>query len=189
MYRAVTLYCIENNVDLNIHSQVEQALANISLYIPPADEKTFAIHLNDRDVTDLIRSMEVSNSVSEVAAISVVRKYLVAQQQRAGSNGGIVMDGRDIGTVVFPQADLKIYVDSDISVRAMRRYLELKEKGNNVSLDEVTTNLKHRDHIDSSRDDSPLTKAKDAYIIDNTNLSREQQLKIALDLAHQKLQS
>jgi len=186
MYRAVTLYCIEHQVDLHDPHQVNQALKDITLYIPPADEKTFAIHLNDRDVTDLIRSMEVSSQVSEVAAISAVRKYLVAQQQLAGDSGGIVMDGRDIGTVVFPHAQLKIYVDSDISVRAQRRYHELKAKGSEVTLEAVRDNLQHRDHIDSSRADSPLTKAEDAHTIDNTHLTRDQQLALALQLAREK---
>jgi len=187
MYRAVTLYCLENRIDISNISQVKQALQSITLYIPPANDKTFAIHLNDRDVTDLIRSMEVSNSVSEVAAISEVRTFLVALQQQAGASGGIVMDGRDIGTVVFPKAELKLYVDSPLSIRAKRRYNELVRKGLDVTLDDVTHNLMHRDHIDSNRADSPLKKAKDAFIIDNTNLNRSDQLKLAVKLTQEKL--
>ena len=183
MYRAVTLYCINHNINVNDSTQVEAALNHINLHIPPALSKTFAIHLNDSDVTDLIRSMEVSAVVSEIAAISAVRSFLVAQQQAAGKLGGIVMDGRDIGTVVFPNAELKLFVESDIETRVDRRHRELTKKGNNTSRSEVKQNLIHRDNIDSTREDSPLHRASDAHILNNTHLSRSEQLEAAIELA------
>jgi cytidylate kinase len=184
MYRAVTLYCINHNIDVHNAAQVEAALDHINLHIPPALSKTFAIHLNDRDVTDLIRSMEVSAVVSEIAAISAVRAFLVAQQQSAGKYGGIVMDGRDIGTVVFPNAELKIFVESDIETRIDRRHQELIKKGSNTSRLDVKQNLLHRDNIDSTRKDSPLLKASDAHTLNNTSLTRAQQLDAAIQLVH-----
>lgn len=187
MYRAVTLYCINHQIDVTDIQAVTAALSDINLYVPPANQKTFAIHLNDTDVTHLIRSMEVSSLVSEVAAISSVRSFLVAQQQSAGTDGGIVMDGRDIGSVVFPDAELKLFVESNIETRAMRRYQELLAKGSNTTMTDVKENLQHRDHIDSTRSDSPLMKADDAYILDNTDLSREEQLALALKLAKEKI--
>lgn len=183
MYRAVALHCLNNHIDISNTDSVTEALANIHLIIPPAKQKSFSILLNNLDVTEMIRSMEVSSIVSEIAAISTVRTFLVAQQRLAGKDGGIVMDGRDIGSVVFPDAELKIYVESNLEIRVERRYQELKKKGSTNSIDEVRSNLSHRDYIDSHRADSPLIRAKDAYILDNTNLNREEQLSIALQLA------
>ncbi len=179
MYRAVTLYFQQHSVDITNPHAVSEALENIEIIIPPARE-SFEIFLNGMDVSELIRSLEVSQLVSEVAAISPVRRYLVYQQQQAGKDGGIVMDGRDIGTVVFPNAELKIFVDSDIETRVLRRFQEIQLKSSAVTKDEVRANLKHRDHIDSTREDSPLQIADGARILNNTSMSRQEQLEEVL---------
>ena len=144
--------------------------------------------LNGRDVEDEIRKMRVSDRVSEVATISLVRKKMVRLQQEMGSEKGIVMDGRDIGTVVFPNAELKIFVTAHPDIRAQRRYKELIEKGLEVNLAEIKSNLQKRDHIDSTRDDSPLKQAKDAIILDNSYMTQEEQLKTAIELVSQRVQ-
>ena len=133
--------------------------------------------------------MAIANLVSEVAALKEVRKFAVAQQQALGEEKAIVMDGRDIGTTVFPKAELKIYLTADEHIRAMRRYDEMKRTNPNISLDEVVENLKHRDLIDSTRDVSPLRKAKDAVILDNTALTMEQQLEISYQWAMERMQA
>lgn len=186
MYRAVTLYFLQHNINYFIEQEVSNALCNISIVIPPSDEG-FKLLLNNMDVSDLIRSLEVSSKVSEVAAISAVRTFLVTQQRMAGAEGGIVMDGRDIGTVVFPNADLKIFVDSDLDIRVDRRFKEMQLKDESITVDVVKENLAHRDHIDSTREDSPLRKAEDARILDNSNLSRESQLAIAYAWARETI--
>lgn len=178
MYRAVALYFLQHNVNYYLDSEVDYALHQISIGIPPSDQG-FKILLNDMDITDLIRSLEVSKIVSEVAAISSVRTFLVKQQRLAGVDGCIVMDGRDIGTVVFPDAELKIFVDSDMDTRVTRRFKEMQAKDSSITQEDVRENLSHRDHIDSTREDSPLRKADDAKILDNTHLTRESQLDLA----------
>lgn len=182
MYRAITLFFVRNNIDISNHLSVEQALKNISLQFEYNTLKgTSDILLNGENVEEQIREMSISNKVSEVAAIEAVRVFGVQQQQLMGEQKGIVMDGRDIGTTVFPNAELKIFVTSSIDVRVQRRYLELKNKQPNISLDEVKENLLMRDHIDSTREISPLRQAADAIILDNSNLTREEQLQIALN--------
>lgn len=185
MYRAVTLYFIENQVDINNHAAVSEALKHIKLHFV-ADENGNRIHLNGRDVSEEIRKMQVANLVSPVAVISEVRREMVRQQQAIGEYKGVVMDGRDIGTVVFPNAELKIFLTADVDERARRRFEELTAKGQHVNFEEVKRNLAERDHIDSTRADSPLRQAEDAVVIDNTHLNHEQQLELALDLVRER---
>jgi cytidylate kinase len=183
MYRAITLYFLDHHIELSDNVQIAQALEQIVLTF--IDNK---ISLNGEPVDEQIRSMAIANLVSEVAALKEVRKFAVAQQQALGEEKAIVMDGRDIGTTVFPKAELKIYLTADEHIRAMRRYDEMKRTNPNISLDEVVENLKHRDLIDSTRDVSPLRKAKDAVILDNTALTMEQQLEISYQWAIERMQ-
>lgn len=182
MYRAITLYFLDHHIELSDNVQIAQALEQIVLTF--IDNK---ISLNGEPVDEQIRSMAIANLVSEVAALKEVRKFAVAQQQALGEEKAIVMDGRDIGTTVFPKAELKIYLTADEHIRAMRRYDEMKRTNPNISLDEVVENLKHRDLIDSTRDVSPLRKAKDAVILDNTALTMEQQLEISYQWAMERM--
>lgn len=179
MYRAVTLYILRNNVDLEDTKAINKALENIHIDFIPNTEKT-QILLNGDDISDEIRQMEVSEKVSEVSTIKEVRRAMVAQQQQLGARRDIVMDGRDIGTTVFPDADLKIFMTADPLVRANRRFAELTAKGEQVTLDEIIENLAHRDHIDSTREESPLRQAEDAIVLDNSNLTQDQQLEFVL---------
>lgn len=179
MYRAVTLYFLRNNIDFNDKASVLHALENIHIDLIPNLNKT-QIMLNNEDVSDEIRQMEVSSKVSEVSTIKEVRHAMVAQQQKLGSRRDIVMDGRDIGTTVFPDADLKIFMTASPSVRAERRFAELTAKGEFVTMEEIQKNLAHRDHIDSTREESPLRQADDALVLDNSDLTQEEQLKFVL---------
>jgi len=180
MYRAVALYFLRHNIDLKNQEQVAEALKNIHLNFHSRDYQTH-ITLNDEEVSDEIRQMPVSESVSSVSAIREVRKEMVKQQQRMGRSKSIVMDGRDIGTAVFPDAPVKIFMTADPKVRAERRYKELLPKNPDITLEEVFENLAHRDYQDTTRTESPLVRADDAIILDNTNLTPEQQLQFALD--------
>lgn len=184
MYRAVTLYLLAQGIDYNDLAAVESALQHIEIHFERIDgqNKTF---LNGQDVEHDIREMFVSEHVSPVSTISVVRRAMVRQQQLMGKRRGIVADGRDIGTVVFPDAELKIFLTADPDVRTSRRHLELAAKGIDAEWEEIRHNLLERDRIDSSRADSPLKKADDAIVIDNTLLSEEEQLEKALDLVGQ----
>lgn len=188
MYRAITLYFLRTNVDWSDKSEVDNALQNITLdfQFNPKTEQS-EILLNGENVEYIIRDLVVAEKVSDVAAIKEVREFAVAQQQKMGEGKGIVMDGRDIGTTVFPNAELKIFMTADNAIRVERRFKELYEKNPNITLDEVKTNLEMRDYIDSNREFSPLRKADDALIIDNTNLTIPQQLKIALDFAEARI--
>ena len=181
MYRAVTLYFLENNINYEDLSAVEAALAHISIHFERLHGQNHTF-LNDRDVETEIRSMQVSEHVSPVSAISMVRKAMVKQQKDFGKRRNIVADGRDIGTVVFPDADLKIFLIADADVRTSRRHLELASKGIDAEWDDILKNLMERDRIDSTRADSPLRQAEDAIVLDNTLLSEEEQLKKALAL-------
>ena len=180
MYRAVTLYFLRENINLHDHAAVEQALKNIHLNFNSRDYQSH-ITLNDEEVSEEIRQMPVSDNVSAVAAIREVRHEMVRQQQRMGRSKNIVMDGRDIGTTVFPDAQLKIFMTADPNVRAERRYKELVVKDPNITLEDVFENIAHRDYQDTTREESPLVRAKDAIILDNTNLSPDEQLQFALD--------
>lgn len=180
MYRAVTLYFLRNQIDLQNHGQIAEALKNIHLNFHSRDYQTH-ITLNDEEVSEEIRLMPVSENVSTVAAIHEVRLEMVKQQQRMGKSKNIVMDGRDIGTVVFPDAQVKLFMTADPKIRAERRYKELAPKNPDITLEEVFENLAHRDYQDTTREESPLTRADDAIILDNTELSPEEQLDFALE--------
>lgn len=186
MYRAVTLYFLEHDIDYNDPEKVAAALQEIEIHFERIDgqNRTF---LNGRDVERDIREMRVSEHVSPVSTISAVRRDMVKQQQAIGRRRAIVADGRDIGTVVFPDAELKIFLVADSDVRTSRRHLELAAKGIDADWEEIHRNLLERDRIDSSRADSPLREAEDSIVIDNTLLSEEQQLEKALALANQKI--
>jgi cytidylate kinase len=188
MYRAITLYFLRNHVDWTDKKEVRKALEEIVLefHFKPKSESS-EMYLNDENVEYVIRDLVIAEKVSDVAAIKEVREYAVAQQQNMGKKKGIVMDGRDIGTVVFPKAELKIFMTADNAVRVERRFKELYEKNPNVTIEEVKNNLEMRDYIDSHREASPLRQAEDAQVLDNTKLSEEQQLKIALDWAMTKI--
>lgn len=186
MYRAVTYYFLTNGIDINDHGQVQKALENINIRFKRVSDGSNATYLNGENVEFDIRKMEVSSRVSEVAAIPEVRKKLVEQQREMGVDKGIIMDGRDIGTVVFPHAELKIFLTADVDVRVDRRYRELLEKKLDITKEAVKENLEKRDLIDSTRDDSPLRQAEDAILIDNSHLSPEQQLERSLALALEK---
>lgn len=181
MYRAVTLYLIENEVDFQDINALKQALENIEIEIKSQGEENH-FFLNGKDVSEAIREMYVSEKVSEVSALPEVRETLVRQQQKMGAEGKVVMDGRDIGTVVFPDAHLKIFMTASPEVRAQRRYEELRGKGEEVTLEEVRQNLNHRDRIDTTRTVSPLKQAEDAVLLDNSHLNREEQLDFVLKL-------
>ncbi|HWD87694.1 MAG TPA: (d)CMP kinase [Mucilaginibacter sp.] len=180
MYRAVTLYFLRQNIDLKDHKQIGEALKNIHLNFHSRDYQTH-ITLNDEEVSDEIRQMPVSDNVSNVAALKEVRHEMVKQQQRMGRSKNIVMDGRDIGTTVFPNAQLKIFMTADPKVRAERRFKELRPKNPNITLEEVFENIAHRDFQDTTREESPLVRAKDALVLDNTNMTPDEQLQFALD--------
>ncbi|WP_205600366.1 MULTISPECIES: (d)CMP kinase [Sphingobacterium] len=181
MYRAVTLYFLRNTIDYTDHDAVVTALEDIHIDFVPNTDKV-QIFLNNEDVSEDIRKMEISDNVSEVSAIKEVRQAMVSQQQKLGQKRNIVMDGRDIGTTVFPDADLKIFMTADPNVRAERRYAELTAKGEQVTMEEVKANLAHRDHIDSTRTESPLRQAEDAVVLDNSDLNQSQQLEFVVDL-------
>jgi cytidylate kinase len=193
MYRAVTLYAMQNQlIETNFFnkSQLITCLKDIDITFKFNKKSGLAeVYLNGQNVEKEIRTLEVSQYVSYVSEISEVRQFLVKQQQLFGINKGVVMDGRDIGTVVFPDAELKIFMTANINTRAMRRYEELKVKGETISYDDVLENVKSRDNIDSSREDSPLTKAVDAIEIDNSILTVEEQFQKILKLAKDKIAS
>ncbi|MBY0480908.1 MAG: (d)CMP kinase [Chitinophagaceae bacterium] len=184
MYRAITLYFLRQHIDWNKSKEVIAALKEISLDFQYNEQSGKSdMYLNDEDVEALIRDMLVSEHVSEVAAIKEVREFAVAQQQLMGKKKGIVMDGRDIGTTVFPKAELKIFVVADAAVRVERRFKEMFEKNQSVTIEEVKANLEMRDYIDSHREFSPLRKADDAIELDNSLLTREEQLDVVLNWA------
>jgi cytidylate kinase len=185
MYRAVTLYLMRQQIDWEVEAEVKVALELIQIDFARHGGKLRTL-LNGEDVESAIRSMEVSANVSPVAAVSSVRRFLVAQQQRMGQAKGIVMDGRDIGTVVFPQAELKIFLTADAQERTRRRHAELEAKGQPTPWAEVEHNLSERDRIDSSRADSPLRQAQDAVVVDNTNLRPNEQLAMVAALARER---
>lgn len=184
MYRAVTLYFIRHGIDLADKPAILQALSQIKIHFKYAEQGNCTF-LNGENVENDIRQMSVSERVSQVAAISEVRRDMVRQQQMMGKAKGIVMDGRDIGTVVFPDAALKIFLTADVQERARRRYKELLEKGQSIDFEAVKHNLMERDRIDSTREDSPLRQAEDAIVIDNTSLTEKEQLEKVLSLVQE----
>ena len=189
MYRAVTLYAMENdfiNPESFDKEKLISSLSDIKLnFVFNADLGFAEMFLNDKNVENEIRSMEVSGNVSRVAEVSQVRAKLVEQQQEMGKNKGIVMDGRDIGTVVFPDAELKIFMTASAETRAQRRFDELQTKGDVVTFEDVLKNVQERDYIDTHRDDSPLVMADDAIEIDNSYLTREEQFTAVLELVEE----
>ena len=181
MYRAVSLFFLDNNVEID-HSKDYSELLHNEVHLEFTYENgQRVLLLNSKNVEYDIRSPRVASVVSEVAANSSVRQFLVKQQRALGQKGKVIMDGRDIGTVVFPDADLKFFVTADVDIRAQRRFDELIAKGLNTTLDQVKENLTKRDHIDSTREDSPLVKAVDAIEIDTSNHTRSSQMKEALE--------
>ena len=186
MYRAVTLYFLRNEVDIKDGEAVRLALENIEISFQNIEGKNTTF-LNGEHVEEEIRKMYVSEFVSPVATVSAVRTAMVKLQKAMGDKKGIVMDGRDIGTVVFPNAELKIFVTAEPDVRANRRLKELEGKGQVVDFEEVKRNLTERDYIDSNREDSPLRQAEDAVVLDNTELTREAQLEMAVEWARETI--
>lgn len=188
MYRAITLYFLRNHINWLDKGQVNTALAHIKVAFKFNDKtQQSEIYLNEENVEYVIRDLVIAEKVSEIATIKEVRTFAVAQQQKMGKQKGIVMDGRDIGTTVFPDAELKFFMNADIAVRVERRYMEMFEKNPNTSIDDVKTNLEMRDYIDSNREISPLRKAVDAVELDNTSITVEEQLEIALQVAKEKI--
>lgn len=187
MYRAITLYFLRNHVDWTDKKEVTSALKEISLeFIFNEKSQQSEMYLNDENVEYVIRDLVVAEKVSDVAAIKEVREAAVAQQQRLSKGLGVVMDGRDIGTVVFPNADLKIFMTADNAVRVERRYKELYEKNPNITIEEVKANLEMRDYIDSHREISPLKKADDALVLDNTHCTEKEQFQKAMKWAKER---
>ncbi len=181
MYRAVTLYFLRNNININDSDAVSEALNHIELNFHSRDYESH-ISLNGEEVSEEIRLMPVSEYVSEVSANKSVRVEMVRQQQRMGQSKNIVMDGRDIGTAVFVDAQIKLFMTADPKIRAERRFNELQSKGNNeVTLEEVFENIAHRDFADTTRKESPLVRAGDAIILDNTDLTETEQLDFAIE--------
>lgn len=191
MYRAVTLYALRNGLiqdDKLNKEELVKALSEISINFEWNEEKKdFQVALNGEIVEPAIRKMEVARNVSPVAAISEVRRFLVDQQKEMARQKGVVMDGRDIATVVMPDAELKMFVTASEEVRIQRRYAELTARGLELTREEVAENLRKRDHIDSTREDSPLIQADDALLLDNSHLEREEQLEMALGWVKEKL--
>jgi cytidylate kinase len=189
MYRAITLYFLRNNIVFN-DTAANEALHAIELRFKfnSASQKS-DMYLNGENVEQEIRTMQVSQKVSEVASIPAVRTFAVAQQQAMGMDKGIVMDGRDIGTVVFPNAELKLFVTADPAIRLERRYQELLQTNPSILKEEVAANLQQRDLMDSTRAHSPLKQAEDALVLDNTNFNREQQFELAMQWAMEKIKS
>lgn len=188
MYRAVTLYLMNHNVDVLNENAVESVLGSIALeFKQSVSNDRYEIHLNGENVDAEIRELRVASKVSEVAKISSVRRKLVEMQQTIGAQKGVVMDGRDIGTVVFPNAELKIFMTASPEVRAERRYNEMIAAGKAVLLEDVRQNLMDRDRIDSSRDDSPLTMNDSYHILDNSNLNRDEQFNLAMSWVQELL--
>jgi len=187
MYRAVTLYAMRNgwinDTDVNVPELIKH-LSSIHINFEYNPEKASNdVILNGENVEQKIRTMQVSENVSSIAKIDEVRKKLVDIQKKLGEEKGIVMDGRDIGSVVFPDAELKIFMTATSDIRATRRYDELKNKGEDISFEEVLKNVKHRDYIDSNRENSPLIEAEDAIKIDNSEMSQQEQFETILELA------
>ena len=189
MYRAITLFAIRKNFNENTFQEIIPLLNEINLSFQKTKNGSSSIHLNGENVEEEIRRKPVANAVSRIAEIKEVRKKLVIEQRKFGKNGGIVMDGRDIGSVVFPNAELKLFITADVDIRTNRRYLEMIQKGVSLSKEEVKKNLVERDHIDSTREESPLVKVKEAVEINNSNLSKKEQLNLVLKIIEKTISS
>lgn len=187
MYRGVTYLLIDAGVDPKEQERVQHVLDRLDLHFEANEDGTAHLHNGERDLEPFLRTMQVNNLVSEVSAIPEVRTRLVRQQQELGREGGIVMDGRDIGTVVFPNAELKLFLAAEVNVRAERRKRELEGKGISATLDEIIRNFNERDKLDSKREASPLKKAEDALEIDTSFLTFEEQINRVITLAEEKI--
>jgi cytidylate kinase len=191
MYRAVALYCFNKGLISNEHIKKEeiiQSLTEIEIHFEKNEEtKKLDVFLNNLNIENKIRTLEISELVSKIASIKEVRQKLVAEQQKMGIKGGVVMDGRDIGSVVFPSAELKFFVTASPEIRSERRFLELKLTEPGITKEEVKKNLEERDHLDSTRAESPLIQVDDAILIDNSNLNQEEQLELALKYVQERL--
>ena len=191
MYRAVAFYCLQKGFISNQHLNKEEivnSLNEIEIHFEKNDvTKKLDVFLNDLNIESKIRTLEISELVSKIASIKEVRQKLVAEQQKMGIKGGVVMDGRDIGSVVFPSAELKFFVTASPEIRTERRFLELKPTEPEITKEEVKKNLVERDHLDSTRAESPLIQVDDAILIDNSNLNQEEQLELALKYVQERL--
>ena len=191
MYRAVAYYCLQKGFISNQHLNKEEivnSLNEIEIHFEKNDvTKKLDVFLNDLNIESKIRTLEISELVSKIASIKEVRQKLVAEQQKMGIKGGVVMDGRDIGSVVFPSAELKFFVTASPEIRTERRFLELKPTEPEITKEEVKKNLAERDHLDSTRAESPLIQVEDAIVIDNSNLNQEEQLELALKYVQERL--
>ena len=191
MYRAVALYAMQHNIISKTHFDIDKLIGSLKLidlkFKKEAAWNKAHIFLNGKDVENEIRNLEVSEFVSPIATIHEVRVKLVAQQQEMGLEKGVVMDGRDIGTVVFPKAELKLFMNTSAEIRAERRYKELLERGDKVAYNDVLKNIQERDHMDTNRKDSPLRKASDAIEIDNSDMNLEDQFNMVLQLAKDRI--
>ncbi len=192
MYRAVTLFAINQNIinkdDFDKDALIEK-LPEINIEFKADEKGKVNTYLNNQNVEEEIRTMRVSSFVSPIATVKEVREKMVELQQKMGSKGGVVMDGRDIGTVVLPKAELKVFMTAKDEIRAQRRFDELKEKGIDDTFENVLQNLKERDYIDSTREESPLLKAEDALVLDNSDLSRDEQLEILKSWVEERVNS
>lgn len=186
MYRAVTYYFLKHSIDITDPDQIMQALDSITIDFEPAPKQSKTI-LNGQDISAYIYQPEVANFVSEISTISAIRKAMVSKQHLLGVSKALVMDGRDIGSVVFPRAELKIFLTANIETRIKRRFDELVAKGVSISMEAVEDNLRHRDHLDSTRKDSPLIRVSDAVFLDNSNLNRSEQLAMVHALAKERM--
>lgn len=188
MYRAVTLYFLRENVEIENTQTLKGALNNIHIHFEQ-DERSDQqqVYMNQENITTKIRDLIIAEKVSHIAAIKIVRNWAVAQQISLGKEKGVVMDGRDIGTVVFPDAELKIFMTADLEIRVKRRFKELFAQDDSITIEDVQQNLQLRDYIDSNREESPLKKADDALVLDNTDMSPEKQLQVALEWSHEAI--
>ncbi|MBA9078090.1 MULTISPECIES: (d)CMP kinase [Rufibacter] len=188
MYRAVTLYFLEHFIDLTNPKKVQEALNNIEVSFQRNSKNgRNEVFLNGLNVEDEIRKMYISEKVSEVSVLAPVRHAMVSEQKKMGKRRGVVMDGRDIGTAVFPDAEVKVFMTAEVDIRARRRQEELLEKGQLVPFDEIVENLQKRDHIDSTREESPLRRAEDAHLLDTSHMTIDEQVDFVLDLVHSAL--
>lgn len=191
MYRAVALYAIRNKISdiSNRQPEIIALLPQVHIDFAIQPDGSQHVTLNGEDVESQIRTLEVGNGASQIAVIPEVRRYLVAQQQQMGKQGGIVMDGRDIGTVVFPKAELKLFLTASPEVRAERRYRELIEKGEQPVMADVLADVNDRDYRDTHRAESPLRQAEDAVVVDNSQMTREEQMKVIIGIFDAKISS
>lgn len=185
MYRAFTWAILQNHVAIDDETAVRNLAKDIEIRLEPAPERC-RVFVGNQEVTEEIRTLAVSSRVSSVAALAVVREKLVQLQRNMASSGGVILDGRDIGTVVLPKADLKVFLTASVQSRAQRRYLEMKEKGDTASLEDIEANIRARDEMDSSREISPLRRADDAILLDNSKMNLDDTVRTLVDMIQSK---